>query len=218
MVLAACGGGAPLVASVSGDAAAPDSRSSTGTSADAALEQASVASADPTGDASQDENNKASGVSADANAQSDGDAAFIRPICGMLTSTRAGIGCSAAAAAILSSPQVVGPDGGPLVSGQDATVSVLLSVPTEGLAYPCVGFAADSAVTFNPYVPYSIPMNPVYDGLYVLSQGQSQRLSILVQFSSSIPSGTTVHFQAWVDSLNAGCTNGASLEWDVTAP
>ena len=157
----------------------------------------------------------------DAGAPSDAaiDWTFLRPSCGGHDS---GASCSADEAATLSSPMVVGGDGGALLPGRDATVSVILTASDAGtIQYPCVGFAAD-----NPGVSFVVSdagvagglTNPEFLGSYVLPAGGSAMASLDVRFAASIPHGTVIRFAAWADSLNSACPNGAEIEWDVTLP
>ncbi|MGH7437993.1 MAG: hypothetical protein ACRENE_20115, partial [Polyangiaceae bacterium] len=64
---------------------------------------------------------------------------FVRPGCGGYDS---GAGCPGDEAATLSSPKVLGGEGGAPAPGRDATVSVVLTASAMGIEYPCVGFAA----------------------------------------------------------------------------
>jgi hypothetical protein len=155
--------------------------------------------------------NDAANVDLDAGAAIDAPSwTFVRLACGGYDS---GAACEATAVATLSSPQVTGPEGGPPAPGMDGTISVVLSAPSEGISYPCVGFAAD-----NPGVSFSPGTDPEFIGIYALGQGQSATVPIATHFASSIAHGTLLHFAAWVDSLNSACSDGAQLEWDVTMP
>jgi hypothetical protein len=134
----------------------------------------------------------------------------LRPVCGGSITPGQAQACRGIDKLTLSNPQVRDVEGGPVARGRSGTIEVLLANPTsQGFGYPCVGFAADNAgVSFGSD-------NPSWF-LYAIVAGASATFGTSVNFSSSIPPGTVVHFTAWIDVLHAGCTNGTQLQWDVT--
>lgn len=216
VALTGCGAGASAAPRGGEDATSGDAQAAegaVGASADASFDQGMVGQGEAAADSP--------GADVDAGAPSDAaiDWTFLRPSCGGYDS---GAGCSADEAATLSSPRVVGGEGGALSPGRDATVSVILTASDAGtIPYPCIGFAAD-----NPGVSFVVGdagvagglTNPEFLGSYVLPAGGSAIASLDVRFAASIPHGTVIRFAAWADSLNSACPNGAKIEWDVTLP
>jgi hypothetical protein len=140
-----------------------------------------------------------------------------RPSCGGQFSNPGA--CEALGLATLSDPRVRGGDGraGPFAPGDRATITVTLTNGSKDLPYPCQGFDADVAgVVFAGRAPdASAPSSVGLVGPFVLFPASVTTLSTTVELGRSIPSGTVVHFRAWVDVLNAGCANGAEVRFEV---
>ena len=134
-----------------------------------------------------------------------------RPVCGGGPPySGASHNCADAGKLTLSNPTSRPARGGKVRPGDTVLLAVRLTNSAErGFAYPCVGFAADA-----PGVAFSGP-NPVFTGGYAIKPGETSTFEIDAQLSASIPPGTVVHVTAWVDSLHAGCTNGATLGWAI---
>jgi hypothetical protein len=122
--------------------------------------------------------------------------------------------CTGVNTLVLSQPTVEGLDGGAASRGNAALVLVLLSDPPNGAVvddYPQVCFATDTAdVWIDP------AGNPAW-GLYAIKPGVSAWYAVDVRFGASLAPGTVVHFVAQPTAAGY-CTNGASLQWDVTLP
>jgi hypothetical protein len=113
--------------------------------------------------------------------------------------------------AMLSNPQVRAVEGGPVVPGTTATVSVDVTYAGSTIAYPCLAISSDTP------------------GVSFLSGGPEQYVlvsqvtfSVEVTFGASLAPGTRVRFAAWVaggggttpDGSLIECTSGL-LDWDV---
>jgi hypothetical protein len=134
-----------------------------------------------------------------------------RPVCGGGSPySGASHSCADAGKLTLSDPTSRNARGGKVGPGDTVVLAVRLTNSTgRGFAYPCVGFAADT-----PGVAFSGP-NPVFPGGYAIGPGETSTFEINAQLSPSIAPGTVVRVTAWVDSLHAGCTNGATLAWTI---
>jgi hypothetical protein len=159
-------------------------------------------------------------VDAGASLDGSGDAApssVTRPSCGGPFSSNPGA-CEALGLVTLADPRVRGSDGraGPFAPGDRATITVEVTNGSKDLPYPCQGFDADVAgVVFAGARDASAPSSVGLVGPFVFAPGSVRTLSTTVDFGRSIPPGTVVHFRAWVDVLNAGCTNGAEVRFEV---
>ena len=116
--------------------------------------------------------------------------------------------------------QVIGQDGGPVIAGTTATVSLVVTYggladggpPASCVEYPCLAISAD-----NPGVSFS-GGGPL---LYCLSPGWVY--SIDATFASDLTPGTRVRFSAWAVGSNSIAPDGSSgdcstppVQWDLT--
>ena len=150
------------------------------------------------------------GTGASGASEASRTAAPLRPICGGTQSAGAAPSCAHANELTLTNPTSRNPNGGALRAGDGVTLGVALTNASgQSFPYPCVGFAAD-----GPGLVFS-GQNPVFTGGYAMRPGETTTVEINGQLSASIAAGTVVHVTAWVDSLHAGCTSGATISWAI---
>jgi hypothetical protein len=128
--------------------------------------------------------------------------------------------CPKLAGYAVTSPRVTGQDGGPVLAGTTATVTLVLAYegaadaapPGCSVCCPCLAISAD-----NPGVSFS-GGGPL---LYCLVAGTS--FSIDVRFDARLTPGTCVHFAAWAAASGLASSDGSVADcltpptlWDVT--
>jgi hypothetical protein len=125
------------------------------------------------------------------------------------------LNCAASGEVSLSSPQLFGPDGGPLAPGSTVTLTVVVNnAGAQGLGYPCVALTADDArVSFSSEGPED----------YALLPHGNLTFSASVVLPPDIAAGTRLRFAAWAvwsqgtqaDGATGACIEPQPLEWDA---
>jgi hypothetical protein len=141
------------------------------------------------------------------------DFARDRPLCGGSASQANATWCSGIQNIVLAVGELDDANGdGQLSAGEEATLSIEMhNQSDQNYNYPCVGLLTDTpALTILGGEGQD---NPAWEYYSILGQ-QTLATRLRLRVGSDVESGTRVRFVAWVDVLNAGCTNGSELRFE----